>query len=91
MDPLSDPQRQAIENEILAGRKIGAIKLYREATQTELVEAKRAIEDLEVDLRRRCPEKFVDGDRKAGCLGVLVTVALLAAGAILLAIHLRSS
>ena len=44
MTELSDQQREAIEHEIFAGRKIAAIKLHREATGTGLAEAKKAVE-----------------------------------------------
>jgi ribosomal protein L7/L12 len=79
MANLDDQQRQAIETAIFAGRKIEAIKLYREAMGVQLVDAKRAVEDLEVDLRRRSPENFVASASKKGCVGVLVCVVLLAA------------
>ena len=83
MANLNDQDRQAIENAIFAGRKIEAIKQYREATGVDLVAAKRAVEDLEVDLRRSSPEKFIAGASKKGCAGVLVCVALVVTGAIL--------
>ena len=38
MAQLTDQQRQDIEREIFAGRKISAIKLYRKATEAELVD-----------------------------------------------------
>ncbi len=91
MAQLTYQQREAIENEILAGRKIAAIKLHREATGTGLAEAKKAVEHLEVDLRRRCPERFVGGAQKSGCLGVLAVMAVLAAGGVWFAVHVWSS
>ena len=83
MANLNDQDRQAIETAIFAGRKIEAIKLHREATGGGLAEAKRAVEDLEVDLRRRSPERFIAGAGKQGCAGVLVGVALVVSGAVL--------
>ena len=83
MADLNDQARQAIENAIFAGRKIEAIKLHRESTGVGLSEAKRAVEDLEVDLRRCSPERFIAGASKNGCAGVLVSFALMVAGAIL--------
>jgi hypothetical protein len=77
MTPLTDQQRQEIEKEIFAGRKISAIKLYRKTMGVELVEAKRAVEDLEVDLRRRSPENFISSGSKSGCMGVLACAALI--------------
>lgn len=83
MANLNDQNRQAIENAIFAGRKIEAIKLYRESTGEGLAEAKRAVEDMEVDLRRNSPEKFIASVSKTGCTGVLVCAAFIVIGAIL--------
>ena len=91
MTQLSDQQREAIEHEILAGRKIAAIRLHREATGTGLAEAKKAVEDLEVDLRRRSPERFVGGAKKSGCLGVLAFMVALVAGSVFFAAYILSS
>lgn len=90
MTPLTDQQRQQIEKEIFAGRKISAIKLHREATGSGLAEAKNAVEDLEVDLRRQSPERFVGGAQaKSGCLGVLACLTAIAAvaGIVRFAVH----
>jgi hypothetical protein len=86
--PLNDQQRQQIEAELFAGRKISAIKLYRDATGTGLAEAKHAVEDIEVDLRRQNPERFISQPR-AGCLGLVMLVALILAAAAFLVFHLR--
>jgi hypothetical protein len=75
MVPLTDQQRNQIESAIFAGRKIEAIKLYREAAGGELADAKRAVEDLEVDLRRSQPDRFVKSSRS--CVVVLACYALL--------------
>jgi len=83
MTPLTAQQQQEIEKAIFAGRKIEAVKLYRDATDLGLAEAKRVVEDLEVDLRRRSPENFIVGANKKGCTGVLVCVALIATAAVL--------
>ncbi len=56
------------------GRKIEAVKLYRERTNTGLKEAKEAVESLAAD-RGILPRQ------KAGCLGALLLLGLLAAGA----------
>jgi ribosomal protein L7/L12 len=76
MANLNDQDRQAIEAEIFAGRTIEAIKLYRTAAGEGLAEAKRAVEDIEVDLRRQSPERFIASAQKKGCLGVVVCLAL---------------
>jgi len=81
MANLNDQDRQAIEKTILSRRKIEAIKLYREATREGLAEAKRAVEEMEVDLRHSSPEKFIASANKPGCSGVLVCAALVAIGA----------
>ena len=82
MANLNDQERQAIETAIFAGRKIEAIKLHRQATGSGLAEAKRAVEDLEVDLRRSSPENFIASANKKGCAGVLVCAGLMATSAI---------
>ena len=91
MAQLTNQQREAIEQELFAGRKIAAIKLHREATGTGLAEAKKAVEDLEVDLRRRCPERFVSGAQKSGCLGVLAVMTVLAVGGVWFVVHVLRS
>ena len=80
MATLNDQDRQAIENSIFAGRKIEAIKLYRTSTSADLAEAKKAVEDMEVDLRSRCPENF--RANKVGCTGVLICTTLLIIGVV---------
>jgi hypothetical protein len=91
MAQLTDQQRKDIEREIFAGRKISAIKLYRKATETEMVDAKTAIEDMEVDLRRSFPQNFVSGGSKSGCMGVLAFVTLIVAVAVLFSFYILSS
>jgi hypothetical protein len=91
MKPLSSQQRQEIEREVLAERKISAIKLYREATDAGLLEAKNAVEDMEARLRGETPPSLLDKPVKAksGCFGILVCFAGLAAlaGIIRFAVH----
>lgn len=66
MPDLTDDQLAAIRTEIFAGRKISAIKRYRDATGMGLKESKDVIEALEAELREREPESFSSA-RKAGC------------------------
>jgi ribosomal protein L7/L12 len=87
---LNDQDRKAIETAIYAGRKIEAIKLYREATGGGLADAKRAVEDLEVDLRRREPNKFAQSAGKSGCMSLVAVVALLVSAASVTVYILRS-
>ena len=91
MTPLNDQQREQIEKEIFAGQKIGAIKLYREVTGVGLAEAKQAVENMEVDLRRRSPENFISGGKKSGCTSVLACAALIIAAAMLVSFYILRS
>jgi hypothetical protein len=78
---LSDVDHRSIETDLLAGRKISAIKTYREATGSGLKEAKDAVEVLEADLRATSPGRFHSPPAKAGCLPMiplLIAPALLA-------------
>lgn len=52
-----------IEEALAMGRKIEAIKLYRQRSGAGLAEAKEAVERLEAELRAASPEKFADGPR----------------------------
>ena len=67
---LSDDQVRQITDCLLAGQKIQAIKIYRDATGEGLKEAKESIESLTASLREKHPEKFPA--TKAGCTSVIV-------------------
>jgi hypothetical protein len=82
MAQLTDQQRQAIEAAIFAGKKIEAIKLYREASGAGLAEAKQAVEAMEASLRQQHPDKFT-ASRRGGCLGAVVALAVLLGVAVL--------
>jgi len=84
MGELSTNNRAAVESAIFSGRKIEAIKLYREAgAGTGLAEAKAAVEVMETQLRQVSPEKFSASPGKVGCMGmVLIVVGLVSAGLI---------
>ena len=82
MNQLNEQQRQTINAEIFGGRKIEAIKHYREATGCQLIEAKQAVEGMEKELRQREPNKFATPAGKAGCMGVMAVVTLLIGGAL---------
>ena len=60
---LTDDVRQQIMNALIAGRKIEAIKLYREATGKGLKEAKDFIDRLVEELAERHPRRaeLLDG------------------------------
>jgi hypothetical protein len=76
-DDLTPEIREEICSELYAGRKIGAIKLYREASGLGLKEAKDFVEALEVRLREEQPDKFTAPAGGAGCAGVLLLFAML--------------
>jgi len=90
MNPLTEQQRQAIYAEIFGGRKIEAIKLYREATGCQLIEAKQAVEKVEKDLRQREPGRFAKRAGKSGCMSGVAVVAVLGSAALVTVYILRS-
>src|SRR5688500_20320732 len=71
---LSDSQLAEIQAEIFAGRKIQAIKLYREATNEGLKEAKDAVEAMTSELRETAADRFAPGSA-GGCVPILVVAA----------------
>jgi len=64
-----DNTKAEIIEAVFAGRKIEAIKLYREATGANLSQAKAFIEELTDDLREKSPERFkpLSSGSSAGC------------------------
>ena len=82
--PSSAPQEvdwSTMDAEILAGRKITAIKLHRQATGLGLKESKDAVDARESHLREVSPQLFTI-PAKTGCMSII-----LLAFAILLAFH----
>lgn len=79
--PLPEEKLAPIRQALFRGNKIEAIKLYREAALTDLLEAKTEIEKLEAALRAASPEKFLAPPRK-GCLGVVMLVCTVFAAVI---------
>jgi hypothetical protein len=74
---VSGEQLASIKETLRQGRKIDAIKQYREAAGLGLAEAKEAVEKLEGELRASSPHD--PGKTEArGCLGVLIVLLLLA-------------
>jgi Ribosomal protein L7/L12 C-terminal domain len=99
MNPLSPEDLRGIQESILAGRKIQAIKLYRRCTGAGLKEAKDGVEEMEGKLRTESPEKFeavAEMEAEAtepsalgmpvrkGCFGALAVLAALAGIVLLL-------
>ncbi len=86
MNNLTPEQQQAIEAEIFAGNKIGAIKLAREVIPgMGLVEAKDLVETLEAESRQKDPKKFKSRP-KAGCLGMVLGITFLVIGLVLFSV-----
>jgi hypothetical protein len=76
---LSDDQVQQIMAAVFAGEKIRAIRIYRAATNTSLVDAKNFVEALEARLRLQSPEKFTTPPTQGSCgrtLAILVAIGL---------------
>ena len=78
--PLTDETRDEINEAIFAGRKIEAIKLYREATGQGLLEAKEFIEKLTAKLQQEYPDKV---PQPAGGCGAAALLMVATGGALL--------
>ncbi len=81
--PLNQEDKQAICDAVLQGRKIEAVRLYRDLTGADLKEAKEFIDELARQLGERGEEP-----RSAG-RGCLTTAALCALAACAAAMWLR--
>jgi len=81
--PIPEDKLEPIKQSLFQGRKIEAIKLYRNGAGAGLKEAKEAVDKLEAELRAASPEKFTAPTGGKGCLGVMVTL-----GAVVLLIAL---
>ena len=77
---LPDSEIDAIKQLIFAGRKIEAIKEYRQATGTDLKHAKDVIEALTDRLRQESPEKFGPELSPGSQRGLLLIIGLVAIG-----------
>lgn len=64
---VPDETKNEIAEAVFAGRKIEAIKRYREATGQRLAEANEFIEELTRELREKSPDKFTSESPAAGC------------------------
>lgn len=78
-DVIPETAAKQIADCLYAGRKIEAIKLYREQTGKGLKEAKEFVEALEKELRVREPAKFTVPPGGKGCLGMIMALGLGAA------------
>ena len=72
-----------IKEAIFKGHKIQAIKLYREATNAGLAEAKNGVEKLETELRAAAPERYSTQASGRGCLTAVVTLCAIVIAALL--------
>lgn len=72
-EQLSQEQIEQIGNALVSGRKIEAIKIYREATGEGLKDAKEFIDALIPKLIEQDPEKYAKLSAKgAGCTSVIL-------------------
>jgi hypothetical protein len=78
MSQLPDEMVVRISDALYAGRKIEAIRFYRQATRLGLKESKDFIEALEVRLRQESPDKLTVPPGGAGCSRTMIV--LLAVG-----------
>ena len=84
--PLPEDPTEAIKAALFQGRKIDAIKLYRQVSGQGLKEAKDFVENLEEELRASVSTRFVAGPRGKGCgVGVLAFVAAILLASIAIA------
>ncbi len=75
MPELPEGLSDQVDGELFAGRKIHAIKLYREATDVGLREAKDAVDAREAELRASAPERFT-ARAKGGCMTMLALIVV---------------
>lgn len=77
--PISEEAMNSLTDALLQGRKIEAIKLYRELTGLGLKESKEEIEAIEGSLRAQFPDKFAARPKGSGCLGSTMVLCCAAA------------
>ena len=65
-----------IQEHLFAGRRIEAIKAYRNATEADLKASKEFIEELEARLRDEFPDHF-KASSKPGCAGMMLLVLVI--------------
>ncbi|MEI7733440.1 MAG: hypothetical protein WCO56_27970 [Verrucomicrobiota bacterium] len=75
---------QSVNELLFQGRKIEAIKRYREDTGKGLAEAKTEVEAMEAELRATNPERFTKPAGKGGCMGLLLIVGTILSALVLL-------
>jgi hypothetical protein len=73
---------EQIGKSLADGRKIEAIKIYREATGKGLKEAKEFIDRLIAELQEKDPEKYAKLSQGSGCVSAVVLCLGLAGAAL---------
>ena len=81
--PISTAVLQQVQNALVDGRKIEAIKLYRLDTGASLKDAKEAVDKLEAEWRVTSPEKFKAPQGRKGCRTLILIILALHLGLIL--------
>ncbi len=82
---IPDETWAKIKLAIYEGRKIEAIKLYREVTSLSLKDAKDFIDKMEAEMREKEPQRFTHPPGSSGCSVVLVLlVAIVIVAAMLI-------
>ena len=74
--PIPPEAAKQITEFLYGGRKIDAIKLYREHSEQGLKESKDFVEALEAELRAKEPGKFTAPPGGKGCMGILVALGI---------------
>jgi hypothetical protein len=76
--PIPEDKLAQVKDALLGGRKIEAIRIYREAAgRLGLAEAKAAVEKIEAELRASSPDKFTPPPSSKGCFVVTLVVCLI--------------
>ncbi len=83
-EPLTQQQMDQIADVLVSGRKIEAIKIYRQATGEGLKEAKDFIDALIPKLIEQDPEKYAKLSAQGkGCASVIILLLVMTASTLL--------
>ena len=74
----SEEQIEAITDALASGKKIEAIKIYRESTGKGLKEAKEFVDALIPKLVEHDPERFAKISKAGGCSSMFLLAAAIA-------------
>lgn len=74
MSELPPPVMDEITHAIYNGRKLEAVKIYKESSGKSLREAKTFVENLTTELKAASPEKF-GTPSTSGCAGLILLLA----------------